>query len=231
MERGDAEMAEGRQEGEHAQEDAGLEGALFVQGIEGHGLQIRPGNMVIEKLEHLQRAQTAGAGGAARGQLGGLRGLTQDPCMLLELLPCRQRVGQTIEFVMVRNRQAQQAFQIRTDHDDGGDQIAVFFPLGDVFTGGKEQIHLRDPEFQDEIGQQFPFPQSATQQLQATAPFEAVFFELRRGIVTQDMNAIVAKLYVSPLFSCVNQHRITHSLARTAFSQTRQVRERECRSR
>ena len=110
-------------------------------------------------------------------------------------------MSQAIELVVVGNGQAQQAFQIGADHDDGGHQIAVFLPVGGLFTGCEEQIHLRDTEFQDKVGQQLSLAQSPPQQLQTTAPFEAVLLQLGRRVIAQDMDTIVAGISISILFT------------------------------
>lgn len=106
-------------------------------------------------------------------------------------------MGQAIELVMVGNGQAQQTFQIGADHDDRSHEIAVFLPMGGLLTSGEEQIHLRDTEFQDEVGQQLSLAQGPPQQLQATAPFEAVLFQLGWGVIPQDMDTIVAAMSIS----------------------------------
>lgn len=153
-----------------------------------------PGGMIVKKLKHLQGSKTTGAGGNAwrqLGCLGSLAGLANYPGVFLELLAGGKGVCETVEFVMVRNGEAKQAFEIGTDHDNGGDEIAVLLPLSDVFPGSEEQLHLGNAEFEDQVGQQFPLSQCTAEQLETTAAFEPVFLELCGGIIADDMDAIV----------------------------------------
>lgn len=157
--------------------------------------------MIIEEFEHLQGSQATRASSVARGQLRRLRGLAQQPGVLLELLAGGQSVGQSIELVVVGNGEAQQTFQIRADHDDRSHQIPIFLPVGSLFTSCEEQVHLRDTDFQNEVGQQLSLAQGPPQQLQTTAPFEAVLFQLGWGVITQDVDTIVAAVIISILFT------------------------------
>lgn len=111
--------------------------------------------------------------------------------MFLELLAGRKGVRETVEFVMVWNGEAKQTFEIGTDHDDRSDEIAVFLPLTNVFPGSEEQFHLRNAEFENQVGKQFPFPQGTTEQLETTAAFEPVLLELCGGIISDNMDTIV----------------------------------------
>lgn len=210
MEVGDAKVAQRRQKTEHAKENTGFQRTLVVPGVESQGFQVRPLHMVVKELEHLQGSQAPRASGVTRRQLRRLRGLSQQPSVLLELLASGQGVGQPIEFVVVGNGQAQQTFQIGADHDNGSHEIPILLPMASLLTSREEQVHLWDTEFQDEVGQQLSLAQGPPQQLQTTAPFEAVLFQLGWGVITQDMNTIVAAgcilafdhfLYI--LFNCI----------------------------
>ena len=112
---------------------------------------------------------------------------------------------------MIRDAQAHQSFQVRTDHDDGGYQISIFLPLGAVLARGEQQIHLGDAQLQDEVGQQLPFPERAPEKLQAASPLKFVFLQLRWRIIADDVNPIVSSEW-SFQSACLLRRPVTHQL-------------------
>jgi hypothetical protein len=61
-------------------------------------------------------------------------------------------MGQTIEFMVVRDGQTQQPFQVGAHHYDRGDEVSVFLPLVAVLACCEEKVHLRNTKLQDKVG-------------------------------------------------------------------------------
>lgn len=101
-------------------------------------------------------------------------------------------MSQTIEFMVVWNRETQQALQVRTHHHHGCHQIAIFLPLRTLFGRGEEQLQLRYPQLVNKVGQQLSFAQGSSQQLEAAASLQAIFLQLRGGVIPDNVYTVVS---------------------------------------
>lgn len=89
-------------------------------------------------------------------------------------------MSKTVKLMVIWYREAKEAFEIGTDHDNRGNQVTILLEDKMLFACHQWSIKLWYPEFKDHVGQGLSFSQCASEKFQSAATFPFVFLQRAR---------------------------------------------------
>lgn len=177
-------MLQSREHGNGSEENMVLKNGIGLR-VDDQRAQRLPVRVEVKEAGYLlsihqaRRKLLVGSGGD-----GGVP--SNDPHVLLELSARRKSVGESIELVSVRRIEIDEAFKIWAGHDDRRHDVGLLGSNGIGIVGQVGHFELTN-----ELGQHSPLTQGPAEKLQSYAGFHLELFELRRGILSHDMDSVV----------------------------------------